>query len=237
MQRPGPVAGQLHQARRRAAPARRRCARSPRSPAAGQRTHRRAARSRRWPGRLGQPPAGTSPGRATPAAASRPYRMTWISQSSPSRRAATISGQAARLRTRWKRSAGPDQGVQAAADRGGLFEPLLVGQPSQAFAQPVHRGPDVLGQRGAHLLDQVAVAVHRDRARAGCGAAVHVGQHAGRRRSAGAESLGALPDREAVVDREHHLLGRLPPAERPEVGGAVVADGAHHAQTGGRPRR
>ena len=47
---------------------------------------------------------GTSPGRATPAAASRPYRITWISQSSPLRRAATISGQAARLRTRWKRA-------------------------------------------------------------------------------------------------------------------------------------
>ena len=67
-----------------------------------------------------------SPARRRPAGHNG---STWISQSRFSRRAATISAQAARLRMRWKRAAGTSQRLQSPPDDRRFLESLLTDQP------------------------------------------------------------------------------------------------------------
>ena len=162
--------------------------------------------------------------------ASRPYRTTWISQFGPFRRAATISGQPARLRTRWNRAAvrtsvsSRRRIVAASSNR--CWPTSRCNRPRSACTA----GRASAGEGLPDLLDDLGVAVPGDGAVAGRAAPAHPGQRTGARRRVGTQPRRALPDRESVVDREHDVLGRLPPAERTEVGRAVVAHGAHHRE-------
>ena len=99
---------------------------------------------------------------------------------------------------------------------------------SPAFGRTPARG----GRRRrchAHLLDEITV-LSRVLGRRMSAAAAHAGQGTGVGDGGGAQPWRALPDREPVVDRQHHVLGCLPPAERAEVGGAVVAHRPDHRQ-------
>ena len=69
---------------------------------------------------------------------------------------------------------------------------------------------------------------------AGGQAAAHLGQHAGRPGRCAREPVGALPDREGLVQRGQARSATLPGGERAEVVGVVVEHPAHQRQP--RPR-
>ena len=200
------------------------------------RAGRRARRSRRTPRSSATNWWASAPGGITPAAASRPWRTTWTAQRpSSSRRAATTSGQRVSAVSRWVRAAARTK----AASRS-RWTPASSNRSSAASAaiRRVDRVDHLVGsaqQRVAQLPHDGGVRRRRRRCRRTArGSGPSRPGRTATRDGSPAEPVGALADREGLVQRGQALLGGLAGRERAEVVGVVVEHPAHQGQP--RPR-
>ena len=141
-------------------------------------------------------------------------------------------GAAAQRRQALGAVGGADEGGETVATYGGVLELLLVGQGGHPGVDQVDHlvGGVYQGVAQAAHHRGVGVVIHRAVARGE--AALHLGQHAGGALRAPGQAVGALADRERVVQRGQGTLGLAARGEGPEVVGLVVEHAVDQGEAG-----
>ena len=181
---------------------------------------------------------GGTPRAATPAAASRPRRITESSQPpAPSGRAATSSSIAAQRAHPLHACTRAHHGGDAVAHDGGLLEALRRGQRGQLGAERLDERADVARPGGRDEIDERGVLGRRRAALARRRAPSDAGERTrGPHRAAQREPIAALPQRNRVVDRVAHRLGLALRAQRAEVAASRRRASPARSTAAGRPR-
>ena len=127
-----------------------------------------------------------------------------------------------------------DERRQPVAMDAGLLEPLLLGEGRHLLVDELDHVVRMKQQRIAELAHDRGVGARVDAAVARRQAPAELGEDACRARRMAAEPVGALADRERLVQGRQAALGGRPGRERPEVVGVVVEDPLDQRQA--RPR-